>query len=258
MRWTNKAATRSRRKKGQRKEERKEERERRKKKKEEKDPCRIPVKSSESRCRVLKNIFIYFFWLKPSKITMVAWWVLNLEFGTYQRDEESELQATTPPTKSKSEDRAITPRSQDFNAWYLDIIAHARDVNGSGSGRLIRHPLTIRLNRVFHPSIKTDGPGDRVVRWILPSLAHAELADYGPIRGTMVIRPYGYAIWESIQFFQVTTFALNFFVFGFIGSSTEFLKLVIFDRNSEEIFIFRSILDYSYGFLLDCSILDSY
>lgn len=45
----------------------------------------------------------------------------------------------------------ITPRSQDFNAWYLDIIAAA------------------------------------------------ELADYGPVRGTMVIRPYGYAIWEFIQ-----------------------------------------------------------
>ncbi|KAE8733907.1 Proline--tRNA ligase [Hibiscus syriacus] len=48
-------------------------------------------------------------------------------------------------------DGIITPRSQDFNAWYLDIIANA------------------------------------------------ELADYGPVRGTMVIRPYGYAIWEAIQ-----------------------------------------------------------
>ncbi|GLU13117.1 hypothetical protein SLE2022_297630 [Rubroshorea leprosula] len=48
-------------------------------------------------------------------------------------------------------DQVITPRSQDFNAWYLDVIANA------------------------------------------------ELADYGPVRGTMVIRPYGYAIWEAIQ-----------------------------------------------------------
>ncbi|XP_042484363.1 proline--tRNA ligase, chloroplastic/mitochondrial-like [Macadamia integrifolia] len=45
----------------------------------------------------------------------------------------------------------ITPRSQDFNAWYGDIIANA------------------------------------------------ELADYGRVRGTMDIRPYGYAIWEAIQ-----------------------------------------------------------
>lgn len=53
--------------------------------------------------------------------------------------------------QDKEKDRVITPRSQDFNAWYLDIIANA------------------------------------------------ELADYGPVRGTMVIRPYGYAIWEAIQ-----------------------------------------------------------
>ncbi|KAH0731432.1 hypothetical protein KY289_002620 [Solanum tuberosum] len=53
--------------------------------------------------------------------------------------------------KDKDKDRMITPRSQDFNAWYLDVIANA------------------------------------------------ELADYGPVRGTMVIRPYGYAIWEAIQ-----------------------------------------------------------
>lgn len=48
-------------------------------------------------------------------------------------------------------ERVITPRSQDFNAWYLNVISNA------------------------------------------------ELADYGPVRGTMVIRPYGYAIWEAIQ-----------------------------------------------------------
>lgn len=52
---------------------------------------------------------------------------------------------------NNNSDRVITPLSQDFNAWYLDVIANA------------------------------------------------ELADYGPVRGTMVIRPYGYAIWEAIQ-----------------------------------------------------------
>ena len=30
----------------------------------------------------------------------------------------------------------------------------------------------------------------------------AEMADYGPVRGTMVIRPYGYALWESVQVSQ--------------------------------------------------------
>lgn len=48
-------------------------------------------------------------------------------------------------------EEAITPKSQDFSKWYLDIVAKA------------------------------------------------SLADYGPVRGTMVIRPYGYALWEAIQ-----------------------------------------------------------
>lgn len=64
----------------------------------------------------------------------------------------SEVKDGSPKPKLQQEnERVITPRSQDFNAWYLDIIANA------------------------------------------------ELADYGPVRGTMVIRPYGYAIWEAIQ-----------------------------------------------------------
>jgi prolyl-tRNA synthetase len=36
-------------------------------------------------------------------------------------------------------------------------------------------------------------------RWYQDVVAKAELADNGPVRGTMVIRPYGYAIWEHIQ-----------------------------------------------------------
>ena len=36
-------------------------------------------------------------------------------------------------------------------------------------------------------------------RWYQDVIAKAELADNGPVRGTMVIRPYGYGIWERIQ-----------------------------------------------------------
>jgi prolyl-tRNA synthetase len=36
-------------------------------------------------------------------------------------------------------------------------------------------------------------------RWYQDVIAHAELADNGPVRGTMVIRPWGYAIWERVQ-----------------------------------------------------------
>jgi prolyl-tRNA synthetase len=45
----------------------------------------------------------------------------------------------------------ITPQSEDFSQWYLDVVRRA------------------------------------------------ELADYSPVKGCMVIRPYGYAIWELIQ-----------------------------------------------------------
>ncbi|MGH9082849.1 MAG: proline--tRNA ligase, partial [Acidimicrobiales bacterium] len=36
-------------------------------------------------------------------------------------------------------------------------------------------------------------------RWYQEVVAGAELADNGPVRGTMVIRPWGYAIWELLQ-----------------------------------------------------------
>jgi prolyl-tRNA synthetase len=36
-------------------------------------------------------------------------------------------------------------------------------------------------------------------RWYQDVVNKAELADNGPVRGTMVVRPYGYAIWERMQ-----------------------------------------------------------
>ncbi len=36
-------------------------------------------------------------------------------------------------------------------------------------------------------------------RWYQDVVAKAELADNGPVRGTMVIRPYAYGIWERMQ-----------------------------------------------------------
>ena len=47
--------------------------------------------------------------------------------------------------------KEITPKSEDFSQWYVDVILKA------------------------------------------------ELADYSPVRGCMVIRPYGYSIWEKMQ-----------------------------------------------------------
>lgn len=36
-------------------------------------------------------------------------------------------------------------------------------------------------------------------RWYIDVIAAAELADYAPVKGCMVIRPNGYAIWEKMQ-----------------------------------------------------------
>jgi prolyl-tRNA synthetase len=36
-------------------------------------------------------------------------------------------------------------------------------------------------------------------RWYQDVVSKAELAETGPVRGTMVIRPWGYAIWERVQ-----------------------------------------------------------
>lgn len=42
--------------------------------------------------------------------------------------------------------------------------------------------------------MKTDFP-----QWYTDVVLKTQLVDYGPVKGTMVIRPYGYAIWENIQ-----------------------------------------------------------
>ncbi len=47
--------------------------------------------------------------------------------------------------------KGLTPRAEDFNAWYNEVVQEA------------------------------------------------ELADYSPVRGSMVIRPWGYGIWENMQ-----------------------------------------------------------
>ena len=35
-------------------------------------------------------------------------------------------------------------------------------------------------------------------KWYTDVITKAQLADYGPVKGTMVIKPYGFAIWELV------------------------------------------------------------
>lgn len=41
--------------------------------------------------------------------------------------------------------------------------------------------------------------GDDFSRWYNEVVRKAQLADYTPVRGSMVIRPYGFALWENMQ-----------------------------------------------------------
>jgi prolyl-tRNA synthetase len=49
----------------------------------------------------------------------------------------------------------------------------------------------------FHNSLpkKSENLSD----WYNAVILQTELAEYGPAKGTMIFRPYGYAIWEEIQ-----------------------------------------------------------
>ena len=38
-----------------------------------------------------------------------------------------------------------------------------------------------------------------ISRWYLDIITNAKLADYGPVKGTMVIRPYAYSMWERMS-----------------------------------------------------------
>ncbi|MGN1094706.1 MAG: proline--tRNA ligase, partial [Candidatus Neoclostridium sp.] len=42
--------------------------------------------------------------------------------------------------------------------------------------------------------IETDFP-----QWYTDVVLKTQMVDYGPVKGTMIIRPYGYAVWENIQ-----------------------------------------------------------
>ncbi len=61
----------------------------------------------------------------------------------------------------------------------------------------MRRPGTVRQYRGWVAILTPRG--EDFPRWYQDVLAKAELADNGPVRGTMVIRPYGYAIWERMQ-----------------------------------------------------------
>ena len=54
------------------------------------------------------------------------------------------------------------------------------------------------MNRQFEKK-ELKKKSENLSDWYTDVILKAELADYTPVRGAMVIRPYGYAIWEKVQ-----------------------------------------------------------
>ncbi|PKN96774.1 MAG: proline--tRNA ligase, partial [Chloroflexi bacterium HGW-Chloroflexi-5] len=46
---------------------------------------------------------------------------------------------------------------------------------------------------------KLTPPSENFSEWYNQLIQRAELADNAPVRGCMVVRPYGWALWENIQ-----------------------------------------------------------
>src|SRR4029078_7512240 len=63
--------------------------------------------------------------------------------------------------------------------------------------RLQRAIRTFSTGNLMAKNIKTRA--DDYSQWYLDVIKAAQLADYSPVKGCMVIRPEGYAIWEAIQ-----------------------------------------------------------
>ena len=40
---------------------------------------------------------------------------------------------------------------------------------------------------------------DDFAKWYTDVVLKTDMVDYGPVRGTMVIKPYGFAVWENIK-----------------------------------------------------------
>jgi prolyl-tRNA synthetase len=78
-------------------------------------------------------------------------------------------------------------------SWRDPRVAAKRSNDPVLRGSLPRYRRTMAKQPVLTPQ------GDDFPRWYQDVVAKAELAENGPVRGTMVVRPYGYAIWERMQ-----------------------------------------------------------
>ncbi|MBU6452583.1 MAG: proline--tRNA ligase [Cyanobacteria bacterium REEB67] len=58
---------------------------------------------------------------------------------------------------------------------------------------------TVNDAELHSEDLEEKGLDAEKARWYTDTVINAELADYAPVKGCMVIRPYGYALWENIR-----------------------------------------------------------
>lgn len=81
-----------------------------------------------------------------------------------------------------------------------------------GTPTINKFPLDYKAGGIFFEDFFTNAPGgnhlsvnklpsraENFSEWYNQLVLRAELADYAPVRGCMVVRPYGWALWENIQ-----------------------------------------------------------
>src|SRR5262245_5522127 len=95
-------------------------------------------------------------------------------------------------------DRDLRPHPADRSGSVHAVASPSVHIYGASAANrsrsAARAPVGCRLMaRVLTPQAE-DFP-----RWYQDVISKAELADNGPVRGTMVIRPTGYALWERTQ-----------------------------------------------------------
>src|ERR1700747_1845111 len=57
----------------------------------------------------------------------------------------------------------------------------------------------MRARKRYMPDQKLPTRAEDFSEWYNQLVLRAELADYAPVRGCMIVRPYGWALWENIQ-----------------------------------------------------------
>ncbi len=80
---------------------------------------------------------------------------------------------------------------------YRALISYNILINIIGAVRLKIYTEIIMADNKFVTQIADIE--NNFAQWYTDVVLKTELVDYGPVKGTMVIRPYGYAIWENIQ-----------------------------------------------------------